>query len=287
MEAKASIHFDIVKTTSESHNQRITPLDYVHEDKAHLNEQWQSHSIEQMMKIAKAHCKKVSGRKMQKNAEPIREAVVNLKASHNIENLKDLANELQEHYGIQCFQIYIHRDEGREENGQFITNHHAHMLFNWQDQNTGKTHKLNRTQLSQIQTLVARKLDMTRGELRVNSNRERLEPVEFKRQEKEKELKILQASIEALEQKKNRAAERNQPLRARYENLTVSITELGEKSRAVAKYANNVISEAQKDMGYIQKLTETELDIVIQAITRESNKAKRDIEELIQRSKSK
>ena len=201
--AKASIHFRPVKANSQAHNERLVNLDYNFPDLVKNNQSWKIADIAEKEKQIEAYCKKVSGRKLQKNAEPIREAVVNLNPHHTLEDLQQLAQVLQEEKGIECFQIHIHRDEGKF---QEEINHHAHMLFSWQDKKTGKTLKLNKTDLSQIQTIVAKTLSMERGQLRVNSNRERLEPIEFKRQQEELRLQKLQSQIAELEQKKNTAA---------------------------------------------------------------------------------
>jgi len=192
--AKASIHFKAVESNSESHNERSTKLDYNFPDLEKNNESLVMARVADRLRVIRAHCKAVSGRKLQSNAEPIREAVVNLNSHHTMDDLKALAKVLKEKKGIECFQIHIHRDEGKSRDD---LNYHAHMLFDWQDKNTGKTLKLNRTDLSQIQDIVASTLQMQRGELRVNSNRERLEAVEYKR--KQEEIKAEQAEIRAKE----------------------------------------------------------------------------------------
>lgn len=192
--AKASIHFSPIKSNSEAHNERSTRLDYNFPDLEKNNESLILERVATRTKTINSICKKVSGRKLQKNAEPVREAVVNLNANHSMEDLKDLAKVLKEKKGIECFQIHIHRDEGKSRDD---LNYHAHMIFDWQDKTTGKTLKLNRTDLSQIQDIVANTLEMQRGELRVNSNRERLEAVEYKRQQEETRLK--EAEIKAKE----------------------------------------------------------------------------------------
>ena len=194
-----------------AHNERLVELDYNYPDLIKNNESWIAQDIDDREKEIRSRCKQITGRKMQKNAEPIREAVVNLEARHTLEDLKRLAANLKASHGIECFQIHIHRDEGKSRSE---LNYHAHMLFDWQDKETGKTMKLNRADLSKIQTLVASTLDMDRGELKENSNRERLEAVEYKRQQEEQRLQELQAQVEALEQKKNRAAEANRKARA-------------------------------------------------------------------------
>lgn len=192
--AKASIHFKAVESSSEAHNERSTKLDYNFPDLEKNNESLVTDRVADRLRAIRAHCKAVSGRKLQSNAEPIREAVVNLNAHHTMADLKELAKVLKEKKGIQCFQIHIHRDEGksREE-----LNYHAHMLFDWQDKATGKTLKLNRADLSQIQDIVASTLGMERGEMRVNSNRERLEAVEYKRKQEEHRAKEAQESVKS------------------------------------------------------------------------------------------
>ncbi len=236
--AKSSIHFNAVKTASESHNYRHQELDYLIPELKGNFQNWSSSSIEDKSKEISKLCKKLSGRKLQKNAEPIKEAVVNLNPHHNMDDLKRLAEELQKQFSINCFQIHIHRDEGHynKESGQIIINHHAHMLFDWQDKTKGTMLRLKNHDLSKIQTVVAEALQMERGELRTNSNRERLEAIEFKALQKEKELlkielrsyeiqsnmrkiqykeQTLQQNISELEQKKNKVRERINTIRER------------------------------------------------------------------------
>lgn len=201
--AKASINFKPVKALSEQHNDRTQKLDYVESEFSVNNENWKSHSIQEMEREIKKYCKEKSGRKLQKNATPIREAVVNLNEHHSMDDLKKLAGRLQEEKGMKCFQIHIHRDEGRWENDEFKFNYHAHMVFRWQDMETGKTLRLNKADLSQTQTLVAETLGMERGDFKENSNRERLEAVEYKVQQETIKQKTLQEQNDSLEQKKN------------------------------------------------------------------------------------
>ena len=152
-----------------------------------------------MQKKIESYCKATSKRKLQKNATPIREAVVLIKPDHTMEDLVDLADKIKDEFGIECFQIHIHRDEGKSRDD---LNLHAHMVFRWQDMETGKTMRVNKLGMSQLQTLVANALGMERGKLKENSNRERLEPTEYKRQQEELRQKELQEQNDILEQKK-------------------------------------------------------------------------------------
>lgn len=216
--SKASINFKAAKSNSTSHNEREKNLDYVYSDLSKNNEIWKDDEIKNRQQEIAGICKKLSGRKMQKNSTPIREAVVNLNANHAIPDLKNLAKKLEKEKGIKCFQIFIHRDEGKDREN---LNYHAHLVFDWQNKKTGKMIRLNKLDMSEIQTLVAAELNMERGELKVNSNRERLEPIELKRQEREKEVAQLEKkktevskSIEELDNKTRKLQENTKELKS-------------------------------------------------------------------------
>ena len=196
---KSSINFKPVKPNSQSHNERIGELDYVYSDLTNQNETWKTDEIHTRFKsIADLYKEKV-GQKMQANSTPIREAVVNLSSHHTMKDLQRFSKEIEDKFGIKAFQIHIHRDEGksREE-----LNHHAHILWDWQNKDTGRSFKLYKHEMSQIQDLTAESLGMERGESKVNTNRNRLEAVEYKTQQETKKLSKLQEQVEVLEQKK-------------------------------------------------------------------------------------
>lgn len=274
----ASINFKPIKATSEAHNKREMDMPHIHKDKIVNNEEWILASVHDKRKEIESYCKKQSGRKLQKNAEAIREAVVNIKPHHTINDLKKLSKGLQEQFGIECFQIFIHRDEGLTRKGETNLNHHAHLVCRWQDMNTGKTFKFTPHDLSKMQDYVASALDMKRGTRRENSNVERLEATEYKVREEEKYLQKIKLEVQELEQKKNAAAERNQPIRTRHENLTISIAELRERERSIRETTNNTISKALQGVEHLQNLTEEELDVTNQIINREIVRLESEIE---------
>ena len=111
--------------------------------------------------------KEKTGRKMQKKATPIREAVILLPDDNNALNVEALANlseELEKRYNIKTFQTHIHNDEGHiNEEGEAKYNYHAHLVFDWVDHKTGKSLKLGKDEMSEIQTLTAEALSMERG----------------------------------------------------------------------------------------------------------------------------
>lgn len=109
--AQTSVNFQSVKAGSEQHNKREKELDYVHKELSHNNEYWESCTQEQRMKELKKLVKEKSGRKMQKNASPIWEAVVVIDEHTTMAKLHTLAEELHQKFGMNCFQIAIHKDE--------------------------------------------------------------------------------------------------------------------------------------------------------------------------------
>lgn len=253
--AKSSIHFSVAKSNSESHNTRASKLDYILPELEGNYESWSQSSIDDKRKEVARHCKKTSGRKLQKNAEPIREAVVNLQPHHTMDDLKVLAEAIRGRFKLDCFQIHIHRDEGHYDvvDGTPRINHHAHMLFDWQDKEKGTMLKLNAKDLSEIQTLVADTLNMERGELRVNSNRERLEAVEYKA-EKAKELVQLYKSDaeEAFTEYKETVEDSNK--------LKQELKELEQKKKTSQNELRDLESEEKKLEQTISNISEEPLN---------------------------
>jgi hypothetical protein len=104
-------------------------------------------------------------------------------------DLRLFAERVEAKYKIKTLQIYIHRDEGHKATaediaagladtpGEFICNHHAHIVFDWMDHATGKSIKINRQQMSDMQTMLAETLKMERG---VSSDKKHLSAIQYK-----------------------------------------------------------------------------------------------------------
>lgn len=194
---KTSINFKAVKSDSEIHNFRKKTFDYIRKELTAKNEYWQEERIlDRILKI-EAYCKQKSGRKLQSNAMPIREAVVVIKEDTTMKDLHDLSRKLEQELGIRVFQIAIHKDEGHwdRESNEWKPNLHAHLVADWQDLKTGKTLKHQSFHYSKMQDLAAECLGMERG---IAGSVGRLEAVEFKIQKKEDELKALELKIQEI-----------------------------------------------------------------------------------------
>ncbi|MDR4952246.1 hypothetical protein REB14_08685 [Chryseobacterium sp. ES2] len=191
---KTSINFKAVKTDSEAHNFRRKTFDYIKKDLTEKNEYWVENKISDRFRSIEAYCKDKSGRKLQKNALPIREAVVVIKENTTMQDLHKLSKRLEEELRIRIFQIAIHRDEGHydKDSKEWKSNYHAHLIADWQDLETGKTLKHQSFHYSKMQDITAECLEMDRG---ISGSRGRLEAIEFKIQKKEEELLLLNNRI--------------------------------------------------------------------------------------------
>lgn len=129
--------------SSERHNLRSKELDYIRPELTHRNEQWVECSIAEVHRDITEKYKEATGQGLQKKATPIREGVIVISEETTIQQLQDLAEKLEERFGVHAFQIYTHKDEGanvwdgKEE--AWKPNYHAHMIFDWTDGHTGKT----------------------------------------------------------------------------------------------------------------------------------------------------
>ena len=196
---KTSINFKAAKSDSEIHNFRKKSFDYIRKDLTHKNEYWMEQKIADQIQKIESYCKEKSGRKLQKNAMPIREAVVVIKENTTMQDLHNLSKRLEEELKIRVFQIAIHKDEGHfdKDTKEWKPNYHAHLVADWQDLQTGKTLKHQSFHYSKMQDLAAECLEMERG---VSGSLARLEAVEFKIKKKEEDLKILEERYQEMQQ---------------------------------------------------------------------------------------
>ena len=120
-------------------------------------------------------------KKMPKNAEPVREGVAVITEATTMEQMRSLAEQIEQRWGIKTKAIYAHLDEGHEHlvtdkdhlQGKyldsaegstiFLWNYHAHYVFDWTDHDTGQCINLNRHDMSELQDMLANALKMERG----------------------------------------------------------------------------------------------------------------------------
>lgn len=186
---KTSINIQPVKGGSEDHNLRTKPLDYVRNDLTDKNESIVSQTIENRLNAIKKNYRETTGQRMQKKATPIREGVIVIDEKTTMDDLMKFSHKCQERFGIKAFQLHIHRDEGHYRGGEWKPNHHAHIVFDWTD-DKGKSIKLNRQDMAEMQTILAESLNMQRGE---SSDKKHIKALQFKNLKEEEHLRKLEA----------------------------------------------------------------------------------------------
>ena len=188
----SSIHICALKTSAMLHNERRKEMSHVRSDLTHLNAKWENplyegKSIENIRKDIEEKYYRTVHQHMQKKSAPLREGVVNIKEDTTIENLRSLTERLQQDFGIKTISIHTHRDEGHEKDGQWRSNLHAHLIFDWTNEQ-GKSLSLKAHDMARMQTIVAEVLDMERGR---SSDVKHLNAIQFKNKMQEEENKLL------------------------------------------------------------------------------------------------
>lgn len=194
--AQTSIHFQAVKGGSEEHNKRTKKLDYVHHELSSQNDYWQSDTQEARLAFVTQNAKAKTGRKMQAKATPIREAVVVIGDTTTMDDLKKLAKRFNDRFGIDVFQIAIHKDEGYKKSKDGIKlNLHAHLVADWTDHESGKSLKLNRNDMAEMQTICAEVLGMERGK---SSEKQHLSAIQYKIAAEEQRAEAIESKTRGL-----------------------------------------------------------------------------------------
>lgn len=193
--------------------------------------------------------------RVRKGCSPIRESVVNIKDDTTLEDLLRYARMVEDRWGIKALQIHLHKDEGHYETpgkeSSWKPNYHAHIIWDWMDYETGKSFKLDADDMSGMQDMVAKALDMERGQKKSESGLDHLERNDFIIQKQEDKMKRLEAEKFRILEEKDEA------------ELQTLMT-LEEKRKTEAK-----IFEARRALDRMESLTtekQTEIDHLEQNI---------------------
>lgn len=193
--AKGCIHFSGSGCGSEIHNLRQKKLSYVRSDLTYENQSffYDKRAIGQIESELKAKYELTTGKKLRKNAELTQHGVAVMDEGVTLEDLQHFCEEVNAAFGWQPLQIHVHEDEGHyTENKEWIKNRHAHIIFAKRDMDTGLDIHLNKAQYSRIQTLYCDNTRMERGD---SSDVTHLSAIEFKIQQRKKELYELTSKL--------------------------------------------------------------------------------------------
>ena len=227
--AKASDHVKPCNIEqSERHNRRdadyIASLNprtlYVRTELSHNNESYvvpdlKGVTLQQHYDAIKAMVKQKTGRAMQEKkvtiigkngkpkerngSSPIRESVVNIKPDTTMSDLQKYTEKVCQRWGVRAIQIHIHKDEGHYTNpddpSTWQPNLHAHIIWDWMNHETGKSFKLGKKDMEELQDMAAETLEMERGKRKSETGAEHLERNDFIIQKQENQIEELQKSI--------------------------------------------------------------------------------------------
>ena len=227
--AKASDHVKPCNIEqSERHNRRdadyIASLNprtlYVRTELSHNNESYvvpdlKGVTLQQHYDAIKVMVKQKTGRAMQEKkvtvigkngkpkerngSSPIRESVVNIKPDTTMADLLKYTDKVHKRWGVRAIQIHIHRDEGHYTNPDDLStwqpNLHAHIIWDWMNHETGKSYKLGKKDMEELQDMAAETLEMERGKRKSETGAEHLERNDYILSEQKKQSAKLDAEI--------------------------------------------------------------------------------------------
>lgn len=172
--AKSSIHFEKTDASfAKKHNSRAEEPTYLLPKKF-----WQGNTFEEIYTsknldvMYRWQCR-LRKRLHRRGSTPtlknsLTEAVINLNSTHTLDDVKRVAQAIQEQYNFTPVSYAIHRDEGHMEsrNGKTypVYNYHAHVVFFTMADGESQRRKLGSKELEEINTLTAKLLGMERGE---------------------------------------------------------------------------------------------------------------------------
>lgn len=266
--ATSSINIKASSGNATLHNHRVFDVAYAIKNES-VNEYFTIASISKTRQDIYDDYKEFHGRKLNTKATPIREAVVNLNAEHTMKDLQELSNVLEQRFGIKTLDISIHRDEGHHdlETKEEKINHHAHLVFSWYNKETHTSIKLDKKDMQEMQTIVAKTLGMGRGQ--ENSKSVRLDHREYKRAMQE-------VAIATKELKQE-----NTQLKYDFREMQKKITSLEALTTEQKKELHSLNSQAKNTPELESKnIKIQELELKIQDLTATAAVAGKEIQEL-------
>ena len=221
--------------TAEAHNRRDRAYceavarkfghTYFWDEFRHLNLSWRNPSytkpLPELFEDMKVLVKQKTGRAMQckpvettdrktgkkktrSGCSAIREGCPPIKPDTRIEDFAPFVRWL-EGYGITVISIDLHHDEGHPdpETDDLLPNHHAHIIVDWLNHETGKTVKIDNEVCKQMQTVLAESLGMERGTPKEDTGIEGLSAIEYKEKMASAHVKKLKQEQQELESRKS------------------------------------------------------------------------------------
>lgn len=260
---------ECVISHSYAHNSREESPNYAIKERAQLNESflfdvetihtgfdfasaepYREKRIERVKNLQayEEYCKSIYsekvGQKPQKKTRFLKEAVVVIDESTTLEQMKELSYKLAKIAGgWKPLQLFIHRDEGHNDldTGERIWNYHAHIVFDTQDKDTGKTLKVNSKHYQEMQTIASEVLGMRRGEH--NPDRKHLNAQDYKKKKRLEEVEKIKKQKEAILAALNSLDKQKYLLEEKVANLTDLEAKLRQEADLSQQVADDIIND--------------------------------------------
>lgn len=261
--AVSSINFQKSSEHSYKHNFRTDSPNYLLKKEDRLeNSYWENElSAKEIFENELSKANRRGGR-IPKFENSHWEAVLNLNKEHTLDDVKKIADYLENKLNITCATIAVHRDEGHYKGDKACYNFHAHLTFvtykngqqNWRKE------RIKPQTLSEIQTEVAKILKMERGQ--ENSEKTRLSAKQYKKVAQELEAKDqeIQEIIQIQNQKNELIQDKDQKVQELIQIQNQEIQELKTKNQELeAELKKEKLSKAKLEAKYKKEL-EKELE---------------------------
>ena len=189
---------------------------------------------------------------------PIREMIVVIKPDTKPEEFEKVTEWFRSH-GVETLHLSLHFDEGHlDENGNLKVNYHAHMgldFFNWE---TGKTNKLGKKKMKELQDVLADALGMERGEIKEITGAEHLDVPQYREvaeavQEKRGELQLLEKANTELQRAKEELERDIIHSEATIAEKKAEFEEYSEEKRQEASRLQDQIQEKKQSLTNLQQ----------------------------------
>lgn len=270
---------ECVISHSYAHNSREESPNYAIKERAQLNESflfdvdtihtgfdfaraepYREKRVEKVKNLQayEEYCKSIYsekvGQKPQKKTRFLKEAVVVIDESTTLEQMKELSYKLGKIAGgWKPLQLFIHRDEGHNDldTGERIWNYHAHIVFDTQDKDTGKTLKVNSKHYQEMQTIASEVLGMRRGEH--NPDRKHLNAQDYKKKKRLEEVEKLKKQKEAFLATLNSLNKQKCLLEEKVANLTDLEAKLKQEVDLSQQAVDDIINNLSEKYGKLKE----------------------------------
>lgn len=198
----------------------------IYRDETHLNRSWvnpdyQGRTLPEVLEDLRREVKEKTGRAMQEKATPIREGVCPILPTTQLSDFSPVVEWYKSH-GAAVIRIDLHHDEGHTDavTGERKHNHHAHVIVDYIDHASGRSVKLTKEDISELQGVLAAALHMERGTSKAETGAKHLAAQEYREKKAGENAARLEARCQELEkQMAQEQQEHTGELRAVCKNL--------------------------------------------------------------------